>query len=75
VSAALDAHAREFPAGCLAEEREALAVHALAAHGRTREVSARARAFRMRHTPVYDEAATERHWKTLVDLLDRTLVK
>jgi hypothetical protein len=47
--AALDGHAREFPAGRMAEEREALAVHVLAEQGRIDEARARARSFRERH--------------------------
>jgi hypothetical protein len=58
---AVDEHAREFPRGQLAEEREALAVQALAQAGRTREATQRAAAFRKRWpdsvlTPVVDEA-------------------
>jgi hypothetical protein len=45
--AALDEHARSFPHGALAEERELLAVRALTAAARTPE--ARARAARFRH--------------------------
>jgi hypothetical protein len=46
--AALDSHAREFPSGRMTEEREALAVHALAAAGRTDEARTRAQSFRRR---------------------------
>jgi hypothetical protein len=58
---AVDEHARDFPNGQLAEEREALAVQALAQAGRMREAAERAAAFRKRWpnsvlTPVVDEA-------------------
>jgi hypothetical protein len=43
---AVERHARDFPQGRLAEEREVLAVQALALAGRGDEASARARAFR-----------------------------
>jgi hypothetical protein len=43
---ALDAHARAYPRGRLAEEREAMAVQALAQAGRTDEARARATRFR-----------------------------
>jgi hypothetical protein len=63
--AALDGHAREFPAGRLTEEREALAVHALAAAGRSDEAAARARLFRQRwrssvFMPIIDRASPEK---------------
>ena len=45
---ATDAHAKRFPRGRLAEEREAIAVQALAAKGD--RVAARARAERFRRT-------------------------
>jgi hypothetical protein len=62
--AALDAHARSFPAGRLAEEREALAIQALSAAGRADEAAARARSFRQRwpgsvFLPLVDRAAPE----------------
>jgi hypothetical protein len=46
---ALDEHARRFPRGDLAEEREALAVQALARAGRDDEASARASRFEARY--------------------------
>jgi hypothetical protein len=46
---ALDQHAREFPRGRLGEEREALAIQALAAAGRRDEARARADRFRHAH--------------------------
>ena len=45
---ALDAHARRFPTGILAEEREALAIKTLVAAGRRREAQKRAAMFRER---------------------------
>jgi hypothetical protein len=45
---ALDAHARDFPAGQMIEEREALIVQALAQSGRTSEARAAAARFRAR---------------------------
>ena len=58
---AVDEHARAFPKGQLAEEREVLAVQALAQAGRIREATERAAQFRKRWpesvlTPVVDEA-------------------
>lgn len=47
--AALDAVAREFPNGALAQEREALAIEALRASGRLPEARARAGAFLARY--------------------------
>ncbi len=44
-----DEHARRFPAGTLAPEREVLAIEALAALGRTSEARARLGAFRDRY--------------------------
>lgn len=44
--AALDRHAREFPRGRMAEERETLAIQALVQAGRTDEARARAARFR-----------------------------
>lgn len=57
----LDAHAREFPSSQLAEEREVLAIQALASAGRTAEARRRGAAFRMRWVnspllPIVDEA-------------------
>jgi hypothetical protein len=59
---ALDQHAREFPRGRLGEEREALAIQALAAAGRRDEARARAERFRQAHPqsillPVVEAAA------------------
>ena len=61
VTRALEEHARDFPAGQLAEEREALAIQALAQAGRKAEAAARGSAFRARWptsvlTPVVDAA-------------------
>ena len=60
--AALEVHAREFPDGRLAEERDALRIHALASSGRREEAATRARAFRATYPssiflPVVDRAA------------------
>ncbi|MCA9590992.1 MAG: hypothetical protein KC657_37095 [Myxococcales bacterium] len=44
--AALDTHAREFPKSQLAEEREVLAIQALASSGRVAEARRRAARFR-----------------------------
>jgi outer membrane protein assembly factor BamD (BamD/ComL family) len=59
--AALDKHAREFPHGRLAEERDVLRVQALALGGRTDEARTRAEAFRARYPksvflPLLDDA-------------------
>lgn len=58
---AVEAHAREFPKGRLAEERESLAVQALVVAGRRAEAMARAEAFhrvfpRSLLGPVVDDA-------------------
>ncbi|HKQ68822.1 MAG TPA: hypothetical protein VJT73_05755 [Polyangiaceae bacterium] len=58
---ALDAHARQFPVGVLREEREALAIKALLAQGRSDEGRRRAAQFRERFPqslfgPAVDEA-------------------
>jgi hypothetical protein len=45
----IDKIAERFPAGRLGQEREALAIEALARAGRTSEASARARAFLSMH--------------------------
>jgi hypothetical protein len=45
---ATDRHAREYPRGALVEEREALAIKALVALGRTNEARTRAREFERR---------------------------
>jgi hypothetical protein len=63
-AAALDAvtqHAKRFPKGQLAEEREVLAIEALASAGRVQEAADRAGRFRLRYPesvllPVVDEA-------------------
>ena len=47
--AALDAIAREFPNGALAQEREALAIEALRVSGRSAEARARATKFLTRY--------------------------
>jgi outer membrane protein assembly factor BamD (BamD/ComL family) len=47
--AAADDHARRFASGAYAEEREALAVQALARAGRTNEARARGERFRARY--------------------------
>ena len=47
--AATDAHARLFPGGVLAQEREALAIQALGRAGRTAEAQERARRFQQRY--------------------------
>jgi len=47
--AATDAHARQFPGGVLAQEREALAIQALGRAGRTAEAQERARRFQQRY--------------------------
>ena len=57
----LDTHAREFPSSQLAEEREVLAIQALASAGRASEARKRAAAFRTRFVnspllPIVDEA-------------------
>ena len=62
--AALESHARQFPRGRLAEEREALSVQALVQAGRTDEARARAAAFRVRFptsvfVPAVNAAVTE----------------
>jgi hypothetical protein len=44
--AAVDTHAREFPRSQLAQEREVIAIQALAAAGRVPEAKRRAAAFR-----------------------------
>jgi hypothetical protein len=62
ISAALDAierHAREFPKGQLAEEREGLRVIALARGGRSEEAEQRASAFRKRYPKSVLLPATE----------------
>lgn len=46
--ASLDSHAREFPSSQLAEEREVLAIQALASANRTNEARQRAASFRAR---------------------------
>lgn len=61
--AALESHAREFPAGRLTEEREALMVVTLANLGRKAEARALARRFRERHPeglfmPVVEQAVS-----------------
>lgn len=57
---ALDRHSTNFPKGQLAEEREALAIQALASSGRKREAVERGARFRLAHPdsvmlPVVDE--------------------
>jgi hypothetical protein len=47
--AAADRHAREYPEGALAEERDAIAIRALAALGRRPEAKTRAAAFERRY--------------------------
>jgi outer membrane protein assembly factor BamD (BamD/ComL family) len=47
--AAVASHAAQFPRGRLAEDREAIAVQALAAAGRTEEARLRAKGFRVRY--------------------------
>jgi len=42
---AVDTHAREFPKGQLAEEREVIAIQTLASAGRSADASKRASAF------------------------------
>jgi hypothetical protein len=59
----LDRHAQRFPSGQLREEREALAVQALASQGRATEARARAERFKKAYpasmfTPVVDQATT-----------------
>jgi len=59
--ASLETHAREFPQSQLSEEREVLAIQALASAGRMPEARQRAAAFRKRFvnsslTPIVDEA-------------------
>jgi hypothetical protein len=44
-----DEHARSYPGGAFAEEREALAIDALRRLGRRQELQARARAFLQRY--------------------------
>lgn len=63
--AALDAHKKRFPRGRLLEERESLAVQALAAAGKRDEARRRADQFRKRSPdsmllPAVDEALNER---------------
>lgn len=66
--AALEEHARSFPRGRLAEEREVLAVGALADLGRPAEAEVRAARFRRRHPSSVSlpavEAAVERAKKS-----------
>lgn len=57
--AALDAVARDFPSGALAQEREALAIEALRGSGRVAEARARAAAFLARY-PVSPHASSVR---------------
>lgn len=57
---ALDAIAREFPNGALAQEREALAIEALRVGGRSAEARLRATAFLARY-PASPHAASVRH--------------
>ncbi len=61
---AIDRHAREFPKGQLAEEREGLRVIALARSGQSNEAGERAAAFRKRYPqsvllPATEAAATD----------------
>ena len=63
--AALDQHGQKFPAGQLAEHREAIAVQALAAQGKTDEAGQRANQFREKwpHSillPVVDQATAKK---------------
>ena len=60
---ALDTHARDFPSSQLAEEREVLAIQALAAATRLPEAQKRAAAFRARYPaspllPIVKESTT-----------------
>jgi hypothetical protein len=57
--ASLNRHASQFPHGQLAEEREALAVQALVAAGRTDEAHRRAERFRQRYPNSMMEPAVE----------------
>jgi hypothetical protein len=61
---AADTHAREFPSSQLAEEREVLAIQALAAANRSPEARRRAAVFRMTYPksallPIVEEAAAQ----------------
>ena len=63
--ALLERHAAQFPAGQLAEEREALIIRLLVREGREREARSRAARFRMEHPrsiqlPGIDDALRER---------------